>query len=130
MAHSLSTPTQPAPALSNRPDLATDAIRIAREDLAACFRMAARYGFEEGICNHFSAVVPGHEDLFLVNPYGFAFREITASSLLICDFEGNVVEGAGQPRPPPSTSMPRCTAACRAPRSPSTPTCPMPPRCR
>ena len=97
MAHSLSTAPRAAPALSNRPDLATDAIRTAREDLAACFRMAARYGFEEGICNHFSAVVPGHDDLFLVNPYGFAFREITASSLLICDFEGNVIEGAGEP---------------------------------
>ncbi len=31
----------------------------ARVDLAACFRMAARYGLEEGICNHFSALVPG-----------------------------------------------------------------------
>ena len=45
MAHSLSTAPRAAPALSNRPDLATDAIRTAREDLAACFRMAARYGF-------------------------------------------------------------------------------------
>ncbi|MCA0850045.1 aldolase [Salipiger thiooxidans] len=98
MAHSLSNAQTPAaPTLLNRPDLCTDAIRGAREDLAACFRMAARYGFEEGICNHFSAVVPGHDDLFLVNPYGYAFREITASSLLICDYEGNVVEGNGTP---------------------------------
>ena len=58
MAHSLHA-TSPAPSRTNRPDLATDAIRTAREDLAACFRMAARNGFEEGICNHFSAVVPG-----------------------------------------------------------------------
>lgn len=99
MAHSLNT-SAPKPAAtegSNRPDLATDAIRAAREDLAACFRMAARYGFEEGICNHFSAVVPGHDDLFIVNPYGYAFREITASSLLICDFHGNVLDGSGEP---------------------------------
>jgi len=59
--------------------------------------MAARNGFEEGICNHFSAVVPGHDDLFLVNPYGRAFREITASQLLICDFDGNVLDGDGEP---------------------------------
>lgn len=98
MAHSLRDRAAPAaPAHHNRPDLATDAIRTAREDLAACFRMAARNGFGEGICNHFSAVLPGHDDLFLVNPYGFAFREITASSLLVCDFEGNVVEGEGEP---------------------------------
>lgn len=81
----------------NRPDLSTDAIRTAKEELAACFRMAARHGFEEGICNHFSAVVPGHDDLFIVNPYGYAFRELTASKLLICDFNGAVVDGEGEP---------------------------------
>ncbi len=59
--------------------------------------MAARLGFEEGICNHFSATVPGHDDLFIVNPYGHAFREMTASKLVICDFHGNVVSGEGQP---------------------------------
>ena len=99
MAHPLQTPASPVAVArrSNRPDLASDAIRTAREDLAACFRMAARNGFEEGICNHFSVVVPGHDDLFLVNPYGRAFREITASQLLICDFDGNVLDGDGEP---------------------------------
>ncbi len=76
-----------------------DALREARVDLAACFRMAARHGLEEGICNHFSAVVPGRDDLFLVNPYGLAFREIRASDLLVCDFEGHVLDGAGRPEP-------------------------------
>ncbi|MBA5800450.1 MULTISPECIES: aldolase [Rhizobium] len=69
----------------------------ARVDLAACLRMAARLGLEEGICNHFSAIVPGHPDLFIVNRLGWAFQEATASSLLICDFEGNVVAGDGVP---------------------------------
>lgn len=98
MAHAL-TPHDPVPRRrrANRPDFATAAIRTAREDLAACFRMAARYGFEEGICNHFSAVVPGHDGLFIVNPYGYAFREITASKLLVCDFDGAVIDGDGQP---------------------------------
>lgn len=72
-------------------------IRQARIDLAACFRMAARLGMGEGICNHFSFVLPGHRDLFLVNPYGLAFADVTASSLLICDFHGRVVAGEGQP---------------------------------
>jgi len=73
------------------------AVRQARVDLAACFRMAAKLGYQEGICNHFSALVPGRDDLFLVNPYGLAFNEITASRLLICDFHGHVVAGEGAP---------------------------------
>lgn len=68
-----------------------------RTDLAACFRMAARYGLEEGICNHFSAVVPGRDDLFVVNPYGLAFAEIRASDLLVCSLDGHVLEGEGRP---------------------------------
>jgi ribulose-5-phosphate 4-epimerase/fuculose-1-phosphate aldolase len=40
-------------------------------------------------------MVPGRDDLFLVNPLGWAFGEITASRLLICDFHGNVIEGNG-----------------------------------
>ncbi len=86
-----------APALLRNSDLDGEAVRNARVDLAACFRMAARLGLHEGICNHFSFVVPGRDDLFLVNPYGWAFSEITASRLLICDFEGNVVAGEGVP---------------------------------
>ncbi|MEC9433603.1 MAG: aldolase [Pseudomonadota bacterium] len=99
MAHSFTPRRAPDAAAprANRPDLSSPEVRAAREDLAACFRMAARLGFEEGICNHFSALVPGHDDLFLVNPYGFAFREITASSLLVCDFDGAVIEGDGAP---------------------------------
>ena len=99
MAHSLTDRAEQSgkQARPNSPDLSTDAIRTAREDLAACFRMAARNGFEEGICNHFSAVVPGHDDLFIVNPYGHAFRELTASKLLICDFNGTVIDGDGAP---------------------------------
>lgn len=97
MAHALTTASTPTPRGDNQPALDSDAVWEARRDLAACFRMAARYGMEEGICNHFSALVPGHDDLFIVNPYGFAFRELTASHLLVCDFHGNVVAGEGQP---------------------------------
>jgi len=95
MAHELRQP-----AASGRLDsveLDRQALHQARIDLAACFRMAARLGLDEGICNHFSALVPGRDDLFLVNPYGRMFREVTASSLLVCDFAGQVVEGEGRP---------------------------------
>lgn len=97
MAHSLTSKPALTTTGPNQPDLETDAIWQARVDLAACFRMAARYGLEEGICNHFSAVVPGYDDLFIVNPYGYAFSELTASMLLVCDFHGNVVSGNGEP---------------------------------
>ncbi|MCE2563735.1 aldolase [Komagataeibacter sp. FNDCF1] len=96
MAHELNIP-RVAPTVPRDLPLDTDEIRKARADLAATLRMAARLGLEEGICNHFSAVVPGHPDLFLVNRLGWAFQEATASSLLICDFEGNVVAGDGVP---------------------------------
>ena len=91
-----STTPSAAPVLRNSA-LDHPAVWQARVDLAACFRMAARLGMQEGICNHFSAVVPGRPDLFLVNPYGWAFGEITASRLLICDFDGAVVAGEGVP---------------------------------
>ncbi|WNJ88004.1 aldolase [Bosea sp. 685] len=99
MAHSLNPAASTAfmPSGPNQPALDGEAVWEARRDLAACFRMAARNGLEEGICNHFSALVPGYDDLFIVNPYGWAFRELTASQLLICDFHGNVVSGDGQP---------------------------------
>lgn len=95
MAHALGAPA--APALLRNSDLDAEAVRQARVDLAACFRMAARLGLHEGICNHFSFMVPGRDDLFLVNPYGWAFSEITASRLLVCDFAGRVVAGEGVP---------------------------------
>jgi ribulose-5-phosphate 4-epimerase/fuculose-1-phosphate aldolase len=95
MAHDFSTST--APAILRNSDLDAEAVAEARLDLAASLRMSARLGLSEGICNHFSAMVPGRDDLFLVNPYGLAFAEATASSLLICDFHGAVVAGSGKP---------------------------------
>ena len=54
-------------------------------------------GLHEGVCNHLSFMVPGRDDLFLVNPDGWGFGEITASRLLICDFHRRVVAGDGVP---------------------------------
>jgi ribulose-5-phosphate 4-epimerase/fuculose-1-phosphate aldolase len=94
MAHAF---TPPSPAITQHGALDDPAVWQARVDLAACFRMASRLGFHEGICNHLSAMVPGSDTLFLVNPYGWGFHEITASRLLVCDFEGRVVAGEGIP---------------------------------
>ncbi|WP_027209880.1 aldolase [Burkholderia sp. WSM2232] len=95
MAHTLSATGWSSSSPTLRLD--SDAVNEARIELAACFQLAAQYGLEEGICNHFSALVPGHDNLFFVNPYGYAFSEITASRLLICDFDGHVVAGEGKP---------------------------------
>ncbi|MDR6161316.1 aldolase [Pseudomonas fluorescens] len=95
MAHTLSGTAKTRRA--STPNLETGAIITARNELAACFQLAALNGLEEGICNHFSAMLPGHDDLFLVNPYGYAFSEVTAQNLLVCDFAGNVVAGDGEP---------------------------------
>ena len=63
-----------------------------RVDLAACYRLVARYGWEDLVFTHISARVPGTEDQFLINPYGMFFDEITASSLVKIDVEGRKVE--------------------------------------
>ncbi|MCB4806573.1 hypothetical protein LGR69_31640, partial [Methylobacterium brachiatum] len=64
MAHPIATPQTPS-ARTNLP-VDGDGLRRLRIDLAACLRWAARNGLEEGICNHFSAVLPERPDLFLV----------------------------------------------------------------
>ena len=69
-----------------------------RLDLAATFHMAVANDLHEGIANHFSAVLPDGKH-FLVNPFGLHFSEITASNLIVCDFEGKVVSGEGEPSP-------------------------------
>ena len=62
-----------------------------RVELAACYRLFVRYGWTDMIFTHLSARVPGEENLYLINPYGLLFDEITASSLIKVDFDGNVV---------------------------------------
>ena len=73
-----------------------DDIRPLRIDLAAALRWAARLGLHEGICNHFSVAVSPAGDRFLVNPMGWHWREITASSLVLADADGRVLEGDNQ----------------------------------
>ena len=62
-----------------------------RVDLAACYRLAALHGWDDLIFTHISARVPGPEEHFLINPYGMTFDEITASSLVKIDMDGNKV---------------------------------------
>ena len=63
----------------------------ARVDLAALYRLAALHGWDDLIFTHISHRVPGPEHHFLINPYGFLFEEITASSLVKVDLDGNII---------------------------------------
>ncbi|MEP6792144.1 MAG: class II aldolase/adducin family protein [Ramlibacter sp.] len=60
-----------------------------RTDLAACYRLAALYGWSDLVFTHISARIPGPEHHFLINPYGLMFDEITASSLVKVDMACN-----------------------------------------
>jgi ribulose-5-phosphate 4-epimerase/fuculose-1-phosphate aldolase len=59
--------------------------------LAAAYRVADKLGWSELIYTHISARVPGPEHHFLINPYGLRFDEVTASSLIKIDVDGNPV---------------------------------------
>ena len=65
-----------------------------RCDLAAAYRLVARFGMDDLIFTHLSVRLPGAGDRFLINPYGFMFDEITASNLVEVDAEGMPAKGA------------------------------------
>lgn len=70
---------------------ASEAEWLLRIDLAACYRLVALFGWDDLIFTHISARIPGPEHHFLINPYGLMFEEITASSLVKVDSNGNKV---------------------------------------
>jgi ribulose-5-phosphate 4-epimerase/fuculose-1-phosphate aldolase len=63
-----------------------------RLDLAACYRLVDLFGWSDLVNTRITARVPGQHDQFLINPYGLLFDEITASSLVKIDAEGNKVD--------------------------------------
>ncbi len=68
-----------------------------RVDLAACYRIIAMHGWDDLVFTHISARVPGPDEHFLINPYGMLFEEITASSLVKVDLEGDKVVDSPYP---------------------------------
>jgi len=62
-----------------------------RVDLAALYRLVALEGWDDLVFTHISARVPGPEHHFLINPFGVYFEEVTASSLVKVDLQGNIV---------------------------------------
>ncbi len=81
---------------SNAPSTAGHDVERLRHDLAAAFRLADRFGFSEGICNHFSAVAPGEAERILINPLGLHWSDIGPDDLLLIDGDGHVLEGRGE----------------------------------
>jgi ribulose-5-phosphate 4-epimerase/fuculose-1-phosphate aldolase len=72
-------------------DAVSPAEWAARVDLAACYRLIDLYGMSDLIANHVSVRVPSEPDHFLINPYGLLYDEMTASSMLKIDLDGNVI---------------------------------------
>jgi len=68
-----------------------------RQDLAACYRLVADFGWSDLVFTHITARVPGTEDQFLINPYGLMFDEINASSLVKIDLQGNKLDDSPFP---------------------------------
>jgi len=74
---------------------ADEAVAQARIDLAACYRLAAHFNLNEGIDNHLTMLVPGHDDRFLLAPFGLHWSEVRASDFMVIDFEGRMLSGRG-----------------------------------
>ena len=68
-----------------------------RVNLAACYRLVARYGMTDLIYNHITARVPGPAHHILINAYGMLYEEVSASSLIKVDLEGNIIDKADHP---------------------------------
>jgi ribulose-5-phosphate 4-epimerase/fuculose-1-phosphate aldolase len=86
----------------------------ARVDLAACYRLVALYGWDDLIFTHISARVPGPDHHFLINSYGMLFEEITASSLVKVDMEGEVVNATDAPVNPAGFTIHSAVHAARS----------------
>jgi ribulose-5-phosphate 4-epimerase/fuculose-1-phosphate aldolase len=63
-----------------------------RTDLAALYRLVAHFGWDDMIYTHISARLPGPDHHFLINPYGMFFGEMTASSLVKIDLNGEILQ--------------------------------------
>jgi ribulose-5-phosphate 4-epimerase/fuculose-1-phosphate aldolase len=66
-----------------------------RRDLAAAYRLAARFGWDDTLYTHFSVRLPSDDgqQRFLLNPFGLMFDEVRASDLIVVDMQGHIVRG-------------------------------------
>ena len=64
-----------------------------KERMAATFRLFSKMGFDEGVAGHVTARDPELTDHFWVNPFGMHFGHIRVSDLILCNHDGEVVQG-------------------------------------
>ena len=84
-----------------------------RVDLAAAYRLVAHYGWDDLIFTHISARVPNTDHHFLINPYGQLFEEISASSLVKVDLDGNKLDDSPFPVNPAGVTIHSAVHAAR-----------------
>lgn len=72
-----------------------------RRDLAAAYRLAARFGWDDTLYTHFSVRMPAPagQERFLLNPFGLMFNEVRASDLIVVDTQGHIVDGDAKYNP-------------------------------
>ncbi|MBI0529871.1 class II aldolase/adducin family protein [Sphingomonas sp. TX0522] len=93
----MATALRPDSVTASRRDSISPEEWALRVDLAAAYRLVAHYGWDDLIFTHLSARVPGPEHHFLINPYNLMFEEITASSLVKIDLDGNKIDDTPAP---------------------------------
>jgi ribulose-5-phosphate 4-epimerase/fuculose-1-phosphate aldolase len=102
--------TAPISAVKRQVNAAEWEVRV---NLAAAYRLVALHGWDDLVFTHISARVPGPEHHFLINPYGMMFEEITASSLIKIDLEGNKVMDSPYEINPAGFTIHSCIHAAR-----------------
>lgn len=91
----------------------TETEQAIREDLAALYRIFDMMGWGELIYNHITVKLPDNENHFLINPYGLHYSEVTASNLVKCDIDGNIVEPSNYSVNPAGMLIHSCVHAAR-----------------
>lgn len=106
----MTTPALELPSCQHRVSAAEWQMRV---NLAAAYRLVALFKWDDLVFTHISARVPGTENEFLINPYGLLFEEITASSLIKVDQDGNKLEDSPFPVNPAGFTIHSAVHAAR-----------------
>eukprot|EP00931_Biecheleriopsis_adriatica_P075335 TRINITY_DN49224_c0_g1_i1.p1 TRINITY_DN49224_c0_g1~~TRINITY_DN49224_c0_g1_i1.p1 ORF type:complete len:307 (+),score=63.32 TRINITY_DN49224_c0_g1_i1:60-923(+) len=82
--------------LRTRTSAAADHVGRLRFELAAAYRLCAKHGLNEGICNHLTVTIDEACTHFLVIPYGVSWELVQPEQLVLVDSSGNILEGKGE----------------------------------
>jgi len=85
--------------MSSVREFAPDLMVTLKQDLALSLRAAAHHGLSEGVCNHFSVMLPDDSQRFLINPRGLHWSEIGPDDIVLVDVDGKVLQGRPRVEP-------------------------------